>query len=125
MGLISKMRKQKAVLWTAKDTRDEFGQVQFNDPIEIKCRWEGKRTRFINANGEEVVSEAVVYVDRELNPNGDYLWEGGLDELPSSDATPYDESEFRNANKKLPRPLRAFTKTPDLRAKEFLLVSYL
>jgi hypothetical protein len=54
---------------------DGFGGTTFGSPVEIKGRWQDSQTLFRDAQGRERVSEAVVYVDRELATGG-YLVRG-------------------------------------------------
>jgi len=54
-----------------KTGNDGYGPV-FDLPVLVKVRWEGKRRLVMNSQGIEVVSEARVYIEREVNP-GDIL----------------------------------------------------
>jgi len=61
--------KQDATYWPP-GTNDGFGGVSFGAAAPIKCRWEDKAELFRNAQGQEVTSSAVVYVDRVLAIKG-------------------------------------------------------
>jgi hypothetical protein len=61
--------EQDATYW-APGAYDGFGSRVLFDPILIKCRWQDTSVLFRNAQGEEVVSEAVVYADRQLAIGG-------------------------------------------------------
>lgn len=124
MSLITRMRKQDAVLWVATG-KNKFGQFVYDDPVEIKCRWEGKAVSFRDTEGQEVVSQAVVYVDRVVSPDGDILWKGLLAGLPSADVDPNNKDAFRTADKEPPYRIRQFATLPNLRATEELLTAYL
>lgn len=45
---------------------DGYGGVLYGNPIAIAGRWQDKRILFRDAQGRETVSDAVIYVDREL-----------------------------------------------------------
>lgn len=77
MGIINKMRKQKAVWWRKTGT-DAFNQEKYAPPKQIKCRWDIKSQVFYTEDEEEAVSKAVVFVDRSMKP-GDILKLGELD----------------------------------------------
>ena len=80
--------KQNAIYW-GTPVNDGYGAYTFNDPIEIKCRWEYKQELFISTNGVEQHSVAKVFVEQELEVEG-YLMLGTLDDLDSVTNDPYD-----------------------------------
>lgn len=113
MSLITKMLKQKAIWWKA-GAKDRFGNVTFDDPVEIDCRWEETGKEYLNAKGETAVSDAVVYVDRDIS-TGDFLCLGELDSNPVSH--PLDKAGAES--------VKRFDKLPNLKVKEFLRTAYL
>ncbi len=72
-----------ATYW-APPTPDGFGGGTYPAPVEIACRWEDKPELFIDAEGREQQSAAVVYPDREL------LVEGWLVQGSSAEADPHN-----------------------------------
>lgn len=60
---------EKAAYW-APLGRDGSGRPIYGTPVEIDCRWEDTNEQFINAIGEEQMSQAIVYVDRDLELAG-------------------------------------------------------
>lgn len=92
----------------------EDGQPIYNDPIEIKCRWEGKSVQFYDAHGRVKVSQHVVMVDRDL-PLGGALKEGSLKSLTSTSVC--DNSDVWE--------IRGFRKTPKLNQREILREAFL
>ncbi len=46
--------------------RDAFGAITYDTPIIIKARWEQTEVLFIDTQGQERRSEAIVYVDRDV-----------------------------------------------------------
>lgn len=115
MSLISRMRRQRAVWWKAVGL-DEFGQPVFDEPVEIACRWESKAMTFIDTEGKEAVSDALVYVDRNMSVKGDRLWRGKLKELEGETDPHKVQDTF---------PVRHFGTLPNIRATENLLTAYL
>src|SRR5690554_5665001 len=87
------------------------GGVSFGAPVQIRCRWQDKRDLVRSADGQEVASSAIVYVDRELADKG-YLYRG------ISAAT--DPRNVIGA-----REILARGSSPDLRANRELLKTWL
>lgn len=82
LSILKKMlKKGRAVYWAPKGV-DDFGQPKYDEPVEIKCRWEDRNEQFINQAGEQVVSKSIVYVDRKLQLGG-MLAKGTLENLTS------------------------------------------
>jgi hypothetical protein len=94
MTLFWKRRlKQKAMHWVA-GAKDGFGVVTFAEPAEIDVRWEDQQVRFINAEGNEDVSEAVVYTNASI-AQGDYLFLGDEDDLDSAQDALSQDGAYR------------------------------
>jgi hypothetical protein len=83
LKFVSSVCVQTAVYW-GNPQPDGFGGITYDDPVEIKCRWDGKVQLVRNDNGEEVVSEATVLVTRDLDVNG-MLYLGTLNDIDSGD----------------------------------------
>lgn len=113
MSIITRMRKQTAVLWV-RGSPDTYGNFSFASPVEISCRWEDVAQEFLDAQGEKQMSRAVVYADRVLKP-GDRLMRGEIDS--NTPENPLDTSDAFE--------VRRFENTPNLRATEFLKTAYL
>lgn len=121
MSLITRMLKQTAVYWAlqgdesgSKD-HDAFGRTQWTTPIEISCRWEDKNEKFVDESGEEQVSKAVVYVDQDALLGG-VLMLGELTDITDAVNIKENNGAFE---------IRAFNKTPNLGATEFLRTAIL
>ena len=56
---------QDATYWPP-GSNDGTGGRTLGAAVTIKCRWQDTSVLFRDSNGQEVVSEAVVYVDRTL-----------------------------------------------------------
>lgn len=75
MSIISRMKKQTCVHWHRTGT-DSYGRATWDDPVERACRWEDRNEKYTNAQGEERLSRALVYVDDVSE--GDVLLLGSL-----------------------------------------------
>ena len=72
MGLEGTLRRacvQKATYW-GNPVADGYGGYNYDDAVEIDCRWEDIQQRVISSAGEEIVSTAVVYPLTDLDNNG-------------------------------------------------------
>ena len=76
-------RPQIAVYW-ASYLSDGFGNVTFADPVEIAVRWENKVELFIDNQGKEQKSAAIVYPASVVQIEG-YLYLGTLLALSSAE----------------------------------------
>ena len=66
---VTRPLKQDATYWPP-GAGDGFGGVAYGAAVAIKCRWQDKIELFRNAQGQEVASSAVIYIDREVQPKG-------------------------------------------------------
>ncbi len=114
MGIITRMRKQTAVYWPFLSV-DQFGKKAVGSPVEISCRWEDKSEEFLDSKGERQMSNAIVYVDRDMAVGG-ILMLGTTGDI--TDAVNIKE----NAGA---WEIRRFDKLPNIRASEFLRTVYL
>jgi hypothetical protein len=76
------MLNQTAVYWGSPQS-DGYGGALFAEGIEIAVRWEDKSQLYINAAGEEKVSQAIVYTQTAIEVRGRLLF-GTLDSLDSA-----------------------------------------
>jgi hypothetical protein len=113
MSILTKMLKQTAVYWAPDSMRGD-GTWTFDDPIEIKCRWQDTQEQFIDKNGQVRISSAKVFVDRDLKGGG-FLWQGSLVDLEST-----NPKENEGAYE-----IMKFGKMPNLKATKFLRTAIL
>jgi len=66
---ITKNCTQTAVYWR-NPVDDHYGGKTFDDPIEIKCRWEDKKQVIQNPDGTSMISRAVVIVLQDVDYEG-------------------------------------------------------
>tara|TARA_R100001086_G_scaffold205990_1_gene121793 strand:- start:113 stop:439 length:327 start_codon:yes stop_codon:yes gene_type:complete len=91
---------QDMTYW-ANPVTTSVGGISFDAPVALKVRWEERAERFLDTNGEEVVSRAVIWVKEDVDIGG-YVY------LGSSILT--DPTDLDDAY-----PIRQFFKIPDLR----------
>jgi len=96
---------QDITYWAPAAGPDEFGLETFGAPKVIKGRWEDRQVAFVDNQGVEQVSEAVVFLDQDVEPEG-YLYLG-----VSTAPSPLSVDKARK--------ISVFTKTPDIRAAAF------
>lgn len=115
MNFASKLN-QTAVYWAPTTANDQAGNPVFASPVELtnQVRWEGKVDVMVNAAGEQIISDAVVYIDgvTTLEENG-YMFEGALTDLTAEE----------QANPKIAKGayiIRATGRSPSLRADQSL-----
>lgn len=63
------------ITWWEVTGDNGYGGFKFAAPKLLKGRWEDRPENFINPNGDEVTSNAMVYLDREVSVE-DYLVRG-------------------------------------------------
>lgn len=107
LGYPNNLLKQTAVLWTVSTT-DGYAGRTYAAGVAIIVRWLDKQELFIDSQGREVRSQAVVIVDRAI-ATGSYLYLGTLASL----------SAGQQADPKLvatAREVRAVSAVPNARA---------
>lgn len=70
MGFAHKLR-QDVTHWPISGS-DGYGGFTFGTPELLSGRWEDKGELFINLDNEEVLSNAIIYLDTDVNV-GDYF----------------------------------------------------
>ena len=117
MGIITKMRKQNAVIWRALG-RNAYGDYEFSTPQQIVVRWDELNEEIMLPTGQTIVSMATVYlpelstgVEADVN---DFLWLGDLADAPDDPQAAPDAHQIKK-----------FSKIANLKATEFLRTAYL
>lgn len=85
MNILDKLN-QKCCYWAAP-VADGYGKFTYAAVVEIDCRWNNKAMRYINKEGEQKVTTAVVIVNQDLVLGG-FLWLGAEADLPSPHTDP-------------------------------------
>ena len=93
---------QRAVLWTV-NSFDDYGNMQLNEPIEIRCRWVGAIGKQLDPlTNTQIDMATTVIVDRTI-PLDSIIWLGKLADLPD---TPTDLNQ-----------VKAYNDTPDIKGR--------
>lgn len=108
-NFLTKNLVQTCVYW-GTPAANGYGGYIYADGVEINARWEDRQEIFINAQGREDLSRAVVYVDTDVEVGG-YLYLGELDDFDSSDPEPTE-----NASAYM---IKAFSKIPNLKGTDY------
>lgn len=88
-----------------------FGGHTFGTPSSIMVRWEEKNEEFVDEQGNQKISQAVVFAEGDLEVGG-YLY---LGETSETDPTSIDDA----------LPIQRYAKIPDIRAVQYLRKAWL
>ena len=113
---VSRFLQQTAVYWAAP-VPDGFGGFNWDDPVEIKCRWTDSTQVITSTDGDELVSLAFVLVESDVQEQG-RLFLGTLADLDSADED--DPTIVARAF-----VIKRFDKIPDISAASFLRKAFL
>jgi len=115
------MLKQTCVYWapalddSGSYTYDNYGKVQYQDAVELACRWQDRAEEFLNGDGDLNISNSIVFTGVDVTVKG-VLMLGTL-----SDVTDEDEP----LNNTTAHEIKRFDKIPTLKATKFLRKAYL
>lgn len=96
MNLLRNLREQ-VTHWPLTGS-DGYGGFTYGTPVLHKARWEDRNELFINADLEEVVSAAIVYLNTDVAA-GDYLAQGDHATVPIADPVSVAAKRIRNYGK--------------------------
>ncbi len=80
--MITRLCTQTAVYW-GSPVKDGYGGMTYADPVEILCRWENTLKVIQSSDGENIVSQAQVFVLEDLDEQG-MIALASLDDLDSA-----------------------------------------
>lgn len=106
MTVTARNLKQTVTHWAVTGSNG-FGGYTFGTPTKLNARWQNDAQMYRDGNGEEVVSNAIVYLSADVAV-GDYLGEGDL----TATADPTTLSDVYR--------VRRYYKTSDLRNLDVL-----
>jgi hypothetical protein len=108
---------QTAVYW-ANPVDDGMGGLDYDDPVEILCRWDAVTEVVMGKDGQEIVSRAKVIVTQDVDERG-RLYLGTLEDLDSAQEAAPETVEGAYI-------IQRFDKTPGVRSTtDFFRVVYL
>ncbi len=108
---LSRLMHDDVTHWAVSGS-DGYGGFLYAAPVKFKARWEGKNVLFLDLNGEEKTSNAIVYTPSQI-PVGDYL---GLGDLTATVDPASIDGTFR---------VRASNRSTDLRNVNSILKAVL
>lgn len=119
----SRYLNQKATYWEPTGGKDAYGMSKFYKPRLLDCRWEDSQELFINAFGQEELSQSKIHVDTDLVVGG-YLIQGDYRDMDDSTTTTETTSdEYR------PHPdameIRNFQSIPNIKGTRFVRTAWL
>ncbi len=124
-AFIKRKLNQTAVYW-GNPVNNGYGGFSYDDPIEIKCRWEDSNQVVVEMNGEQIISRAIIYPDTDLQENG-VLFLGDMEDIiessgeSSGEITPLSLSESQR-----PYIVRRWEKEPCLNStSDYMRKAYL
>ncbi len=103
---------QTAVYW-GNPVADGYGGFTFDDPVEIKCRWEDKALIITDSTGIERMTDAQIMVTQDLDVLG-FLYLGTMDEVESMFES--GEQDFDPMKVDGARQILAFEKVPMIKS---------
>lgn len=118
MVAVTRGLNQYATYWPPGSPDGEGGMEGVN-PVVIRCRWQDVAVLFRNAQGEQLTSSSVVYVDRAVEVGG-LLAEGDLSEDFASDGWLDPDTLYGAA-----RPVRGINRSPSVDATRVLHKAFL
>lgn len=83
---ISRRAVQTIVYWGGP-TPDGYGGYTFDEAVEISGRWEQATEVITSADGEEILSQARVFITQDVDEDG-YMYLGEIDDLDSNHEDP-------------------------------------
>ena len=109
MSFTTRNLNETCTFWGA--TADGYEGYVFTAPVHMLCRWEERGELFMNTQGEQEVSNAVVHLAADVSLGG-YLYRGESDALDPTSVS----GAFR---------IKRFNKITALRAMAVSRVAYL
>ena len=103
--------RQTLTYWAFDSGVNAWGDESFIPPVTLSGRWEDTIDRFMDLEGNEVVSNSIIYLTQDVTERG-FLF------LGESIAT--DPKEVQGAY-----PIRKFQKVPIFRLGHFMRKAYL
>lgn len=72
MSYLTDDLKQTASYWAKGSTFDNYGNPTWDTPVLLPCRWEETTEKIVGAQGEEIMTRAVIFLDTDVTI-GSYL----------------------------------------------------
>ena len=86
---MSSQYNQIATYWS-KGTQNEYNEYTYSTPVAVAVRWEDHKIAFTDDVGREIISDAVVYPETELQVEG-FIMLGASSEInPINEDSAYE-----------------------------------
>ena len=114
MSLISRCQRETLVYWPPASPDngdpDKYGQLKWDAPVEMTCRWDDKIQEIQTGEMTRVVSRVEIISQSKLQVNG-YVYRGTLNDLVYPDDPTCNSDAY---------PILKVAETPDLRYRQRL-----
>jgi hypothetical protein len=77
---------KSVIVYWGTPVADGLGGRTFDDPVEIRVRWEDSQNEFVDVAGRQAISSAVLYPNQDLSLGG-YVYLGRLADLSPAEKT--------------------------------------
>lgn len=108
-GYLTRNLNQTAVYW-GNPVEVGDGSLIFDDGVEVDCRWEERQELYMDNEGNERKSQAIVHVKQDMKV-GEYLYLGVDDDLDSDISNPTAVDSFE---------IKSFEKIPNIKGDKFI-----
>ncbi len=109
-GWFIRTLRQTATYW-APTTKSAYGFQAFAAPVQLSCRWEDEQEQFTDRAGNNVVSDALVHLETDVEEGG-YLYLGT--------STETDPTTVGGAYQ-----IKRCMKSPDIKGVNYVRIAYL
>jgi hypothetical protein len=110
-----KFCKQKAVLYKFNGV-GSTGQPEFDPGVEVDVRWDNTSQKFMDAQGAERISTAMVLIVQGGCKGGDFLYLGTLEGSPS---------HLQVLRDRRCKEVKRMDENPDIQNRETVYLAYL
>ena len=79
-SVVKRFCKQTAVYWANPTKTGYGGDITYDDPVEIKCRWDYRERMTLDRMGKQIMADVELMVTQDLDIEG-MLYLGTLNDL--------------------------------------------
>jgi hypothetical protein len=118
-AIIEKVLVQNGLYWAPAVIPDGRGDLTFEAPVAVRCRWDGGNEERIDAKGVRFLTTAAIMINMDVIPGG-VLFLGTLDDFNAAGGDPMYPLASVGTGR-----IRSFTKIPTLKADKYVRTAYL
>jgi len=97
MNILPGLLNQTLVYWPPA-ARNEFGKATYGTPVQLSCHWEQEQVEIKDAEGNNFISTATIFLDQEVLRGG-WVWEGLLADAPANPITPVPLQQIKQCRR--------------------------